>query len=264
LTNLDRTAAGPEIPRLLHYVWVGPQAIPERDQRFIDGWKAMLPGWTIRAWTDANIDYGSSLWLKRAYAMQAWNRVANYVRLDCLRRYGGVYLDTDVELVRPLEPLLGDGAFIGYQTTEPSPHWTHGPHWVNSAVMGATQDHWFPEAVLKLIMATTSGERSTPGTSGPGAVTRVLLDAGMPERSESPVRLKDITVYPTRYFYPYGQDEPFSEDVVTPDTYAIHHWAATWVARDRHWPISKKIKLRVARYAPDLAYAWTRWQLSRG
>jgi hypothetical protein len=263
LSNVAQPVDAPRIPQILHYVWVGPNPVPERDQALIDGWASKLPGWTIRAWTDREIDYASSPWLTRAYAMQAWNRVAYYVRLDCLRRHGGVYLDTDVELLKPLDPLLSQSAFIGYQTQVASPHWTHGPHWVNNAVMGAVPGHWFPEAVMQHILTTTSGERSTPGTSGPGAVTRVLLEAGMPERSDEPVRVKDVTVYPPRYFYPYGPEQTPADLTITPDTYAIHHWAATWVDRDRAWPLSKKIKLRVARYAPRLAYAWTRWQLTR-
>jgi hypothetical protein len=258
-----RPARAASIPRILHCVWVGPGELPARDAAFVEGWKRLHPGWELRAWTEETIDFAASAWLKRAYAMRAWNRVSDFVRMDCLVRHGGVYLDTDIELLKPLDPLLDDGCFLGYQADAPSPHWTLGPHWVNSAVVGATRGHWFPRAVLRHITTRVSGEESGAGLTGPGAVTRILLDAGMPPTSPVPVRIDDLTVYPRQFFYPWGQDGPFDPAAIRPETFATHHWAATWVAEYRRWSLRKKLRMRIARYMPGLAFAMTRAAVRR-
>lgn len=245
------------IPRTFHYVWVGPNPLPDQDRAFIEGWQRLHPGWQVRAWTDATIDYAASDWLKRAYAMRAWNRVSNFVRMDVLRRFGGVYLDTDVELLRPLDPLLGDGCFIGYQSHEFLPQWTNGPHWVNGAVIGSVAGHWFPDGVLRHVTTSVGGEQAGAGLTGPGAVTHVLLEAGLPEPDGSIVRLRDMTIYPRQYFYPYGQDETLDPSMIAPETYAVHHWAATWVKDYASWPLSKKLRMRLARHLPGLVFWWT-------
>src|SRR5882672_9752091 len=90
----------PMIPKKIHYVWVGPKPIPGGARRFIAGWRALNPDYEIIRWDESNIDF-SSPFVRSAYAVGAWNRVANYARADVLLKHGGVYLDTDIELRRP-------------------------------------------------------------------------------------------------------------------------------------------------------------------
>lgn len=250
------------VPPILHYVWVGPEPLPERDRALIDGWRRIMPHWTIRAWTNDTVDFTSNLWVRRAFAMQAWNRVSNYIRMQVLLREGGVYLDTDVEVLKSFDPLLAHAAFVGFQADVASPHWRHGPHWVNNAVVGAAAGHWLPRAVLAHIESTTSGEEAIAGSSGPAALTHVLMQHGMPERAETVLDVDGVAVYPKPYFYPSGHDEALAPGMVQPETYAIHHWAASWVSGYRRTKLSRKIFKRVARLAPHLAYGLTRRRLA--
>lgn len=257
---------GPSIPRILHYVWVGPRPLPEQDRQFIAGWRRMMPGWEIRAWTDQTIEFDSSKWLRRAYAMRSWNRISNFMRMQCVYRHGGIYLDTDFELVRPLDDFLNDGCFLGYQFEAKKPEWdwSQGPHWINAALLGATAGHWFPKAALDWIETNIPGEQSGLGpTGGPSTVTRVLLQAGFPERSDVAVRHRGMTVYPRRYFYPYGPGEQFRPQCVTADTYAVHHWADTWSGSAGNWPLSKKLWRSVVRYSPDWSFHVVRRRVER-
>src|SRR6266516_4079263 len=92
------------IPRLFHWIWFGPQPLPEQHRRWIDGWLALHPGWEHRLWTDAN----RPTFLNEPQFLAADNfaEMADIARYELLYRFGGVYVDTDTECLRSIEPLL--------------------------------------------------------------------------------------------------------------------------------------------------------------
>lgn len=236
------------IPKKIHYVWVGPKPIPDETRRFIAGWRTLNPDYEIIRWDESNIDF-SSPFVRSAYAVGAWNRVANYTRSDVLLKHGGIYLDTDMELRRPLCGLLANQCFFGFQRKE------CGRDWVNVAAIGAVKGHWIPECFCRTLADEFDGWRYVASASGPGLATRILLDAGLSAYSDEVQHVRDVTLYPVRYFYPYWYSDRFTEACVTPDTYAIHHWAATWVPTGSRVPLPQRFVNRFARYAPALACA---------
>ena len=243
----------PRIPRCIHYVWVGPKPMPEQDALFIEGWKRLMPDWEFRFWNNETAEIAGSRWLQGAYAMQAWNRISDYLRLWALVRHGGIYLDTDVELLQPLDGLLHHRCCLGFQADARPPEWGDYNEWVNGAVIGAEPGHWFVRECFATLMRVR-GWQSTGSWTGPGVVTEVLERHGLGGPSPDPVEIDGVIVYPTRTFYPYPHGSTFTPDCVRPDTLAIHHWAATWTGGDRRWPLSKKLMLRLARLSPPLAY----------
>ncbi|MGE0745900.1 MAG: glycosyltransferase family 32 protein [Rhodospirillales bacterium] len=246
-----------KIPRRLHYVWVGPKAVPDKVRRLVDGWRRLNPDYEVMHWHDDNIDW-SWPFLRAAYGMRAWNRVSDFVRMWALLNHGGVYLDTDVELRRPLDDLLCNDCFFGFQVKEPH------PDWVNGAVMGAVPGHWFVRRLHRHFVERMNGCEDLGSFYGPGLITKLLREEGLAAYSDAPQRVKDVTLYPTRWFYPYWFDEAFSEDCVTPDTHAIHHWEETWKKPRRVAARLRWIALWLSASAsPEFAFRGTRAYVRR-
>lgn len=105
------------IPKIIHYFWIGGKSLPEEYQKNIDGWKKLNPDYEIRCWNEDNYNFDSTAYMQEAYksGREYLMFVTDYARLDVLYRYGGIYLDTDVELMKPLDELLYNSAFIGIE-----------------------------------------------------------------------------------------------------------------------------------------------------
>jgi hypothetical protein len=232
------------IPKILHYIWVGPAPMPEEDKRRVETWRAFFPGWEIRAWNNDDLDFTSS-YLRQAYEARAWNRVSDYVRMDALVRFGGVYLDTDVDVLRSFEPLLNADAFLGFQLGDEAPEYL-----VNGAVFGAVPGHWLPAAIRREFNENMDGRDDVGPDSGPGILTRMLRARGLKSYSDEPIEVDGVVIYPRRYFYPYFMGEDLSDAAVTPDTFAIHRWAFTWNPKPS---LKRRMLRRLERHAPVLA-----------
>jgi hypothetical protein len=158
-------------------------------------------------------------------ALKAGNyaHVANLFRAFVLHRDGGIYLDTDVEILRPFDSLLDQPAFFGAQHGVSQPRGR-----VNNAVMGAVRGH----RVMKYVMALTCYKcrpSQKPNQGGPHVVTEVLedLEEGC-TRHPGVFSSRELTVYSPEYFYPYPFGGELTPECLTPETYCVHHWAHTW------------------------------------
>lgn len=103
------------IPKVIHYCWFGGKAIPYEYRKYIASWKKYCPEYEIKEWNEKNFDMGCCSYVKEAYEAKKWAFVADYVRFCVLYKYGGVYFDTDVELLRPIDDLLEKGNFLGVE-----------------------------------------------------------------------------------------------------------------------------------------------------
>jgi mannosyltransferase OCH1-like enzyme len=102
------------IPKVIHYFWFGPAEKPPLAQRCIASWRAMLPDYEIKEWTEANYDLDRSAFMSEAYANKDWGYIGDFARLDVLYEYGGIYLDVDVEVFKDFTPLLSNKTFFGF------------------------------------------------------------------------------------------------------------------------------------------------------
>ena len=237
------------IPKIIHYVWVGPNSMPEEDQQRVKAWRRFFPGWEFREWNNHNIDF-SSPFLSAAYSARGWNRVSDYTRMDALVRFGGIYLDTDVDVIRPFDSLLDRPAFLGFQLGDDCPEYM-----INGAVFGAEPGHWLPLAILREFNEKLDGREDIGPLSGPGLLTQMLRQKGLSHYSDEAIEIHDVTIFPKRYFYPYFMGENFSNALITPDTYAIHRWAYTWNPKPS---FRRKMIRALERHAPGLASQITR------
>ena len=103
------------IPRTIHYCWFGGKEKPAEVLRMITSWQKHCPGYEIKEWNESNFDIRLNRYCEKAYAAQKWAFVSDVARLWALVHEGGIYMDTDVELVRPLDRLLTNRAFLGFE-----------------------------------------------------------------------------------------------------------------------------------------------------
>lgn len=103
-----------KIPKKIHYCWFGGSTIPDKLQRCMDSWRKYCPDYEIMRWDEDNYDISKNRYMREAYECKHWGFVSDYARLDIIYHEGGIYLDTDVELLAPLDKLLRDDMFCGF------------------------------------------------------------------------------------------------------------------------------------------------------
>ena len=102
------------IPKVIHYCWFGNGKMPKLAQKCIESWKKYCPEYKIVCWNEENFDINQNKYAREAYAAGKWAFVSDYVRLKVLYDEGGIYLDTDVELIKPLDKLIEERGYMGF------------------------------------------------------------------------------------------------------------------------------------------------------
>ena len=175
--------------------------------------------------------------------------------MDTLARFGGVYLDTDFDVLRPVDPFIECRAFLGFQAGDELPG-----ELINGGLFGAEAGHWLPTSIRDYLNERLDGRVDLNSFTGPGLVTQMLRERGLEGYSDEPIEVAGVTLLPKRFFYPYSWKESYSEDVITPDTYAVHRWAATWVDDDPSFErrLRRSVLDQCAQHTPKLALALSR------
>lgn len=210
------------IPKIIHYCWFGKSAIPELVERCITSWHTYMPDWEYRLWTEDNFDIVSApQYVQEAYAAKKFAFVSDYVRLWALEQEGGVYLDTDVEVLRPLDDLLGDTAFIGLEESLALLPGT--------CVMGCEANcKWVKDMISTYENATFLKEDGsldmTTNVQRLGA--KMVEDGLLHERKIQYLPQWGLRVYTHDYFSPITSTRVMRK---SKNTYCIHRFAGSWV-----------------------------------
>jgi len=192
------------------------------NKRCIDSWRRVMPDYHIKEWNETNSPLDNR-YCQAAYAKKSWSRLSNHVRMYALDKEGGIYLDTDVEVIKSFTPLLQHKCFLGFQQEEEQ------VDWLNSAVLGAHCGNQFLRECMELTRKQFAETATFPRS--PAVVTTILKDMGLKEYGLQ--EINDVTVYPAEFFYPYPWFSKFSTDCITENTYCIHHWEHTWQEAER-------------------------------
>lgn len=210
------------IPKIIHYCWFGRGEMPELVQNCIASWHTHMPDWEYRLWTEDNFDMLSApAYVQEAYAAKKFAFVSDYVRIWALERVGGLYLDTDVEVLCSFEPLLNDTAFIGLEESLALLPGT--------CVMACeTQCQW-----MKDMLATYDGAHFLREDGALDMTTNVqrlgkrMVQGGLlHERKIQYLPQWGLRVYTHDYFSPITSTRVMRK---TKNTYCIHRFAGTWV-----------------------------------
>ena len=209
------------IPKIIHYCWFGRGEKPELAKKCIASWRKFCPDFEIREWNEDNCDYLAMPFMAEAYAAKKYAFVSDVMRLIVLEQYGGVYFDTDVEVLRDITPLLNDEGFIGFENDR----------YVNSGQVMAMVAHQpvvqvMIEKYKKLHFVKPDGSIEPVGC--PHLNTDVLERFGLERNGQEQV-VAGIHVYPADWFNPL--DSITGELNKTPNTYSIHWYSMSWLPK---------------------------------
>ncbi|QAA21579.1 glycosyltransferase family 32 protein [Sporolactobacillus terrae] len=229
------------MPKIIHCAWFGKSRMPEDVQKCIASWHKYCPDYEIKLWNEDNYDVTKCKYMHDAYTHKKWSFVSDFFRLDIIYQYGGIYLDTDVELIRNLDNLLKLPLFMGLETIKKR-------HSVNVGLaLGAQPNHPVVKAMrddyYQMDFVLPNGQLNL--TACPDIQTELLLKYGV-KRVNEKQEFKDFTVFPTEYFCPLNYDTGMLN--ITENTYSIHHYDAAWksnVQKDiitLRWELNKKYK----------------------
>lgn len=223
------------IPKKIHYCWLGRNPKPKSVLKCIESWKKYCPDYEIIEWNEDNLDISSHLYSKQAYDAKAWAFATDYFRLWIVYTYGGIYLDTDVQIIRSLDPLLKNKAYMGFENTQQ----------INSGLgFGAEAGSRFLYEQMKVY--DTLVFRNEDGTlnrrPAPEYLTEVAAAYGLTDDTGKPQTVLDAICYPRDFFSP--KDYFTGRTRITGNTYTIHHYDSTWFTPEEQ--IQRKHDLLVA------------------
>ena len=205
------------IPKTIHYCWFGCGEKPKLAQKCIASWKKFCPDYEIIEWNEDNFDVNRNGYTRMCYEQKKYAFLSDYVRLLVIEEHGGIYFDTDVELLRPLDQLLTHPSFFGFEDTE---------H-VNTGVgFGTEPGNPAVQAMLAEYDPLLSGEQGIIGC--PILNTNALQKLGLCLNGEKQ-DLGIAVVYPADYFNPY--DDPTGKLNKTKNTFSIHWYSKSWMSK---------------------------------
>lgn len=224
------------IPKTIHYCWLGRNPKPKSVLKCIESWRKFCPDYEIIEWNEDNLDIASHLYSKQAYDEKAWAFATDYFRLWIVYHHGGIYLDTDVQVIRSLDPLLSNQAFMGFETE----------NYINTGLgFGAEAGSSFLLEQMKRYdsLAFVNPDGTLNRTPAPEYLSEIASALGMTRDTGEIQKVLDATIYPVEYFAP--KDYFTGRLRVTKNTYSIHHYDSTWFTQEAQE--QRKHDLRIAR-----------------
>ena len=220
------------IPKKIHYCWFGGSPKSELIERCIESWRRYLPDYEIVEWNESSFDIHVCPYVEQAYERKKWAFVADYCRIWALYREGGVYFDTDVEVIRDPQGVL-DAPCVGFES----------PRLVNPGlVMASEAGDWLCRSMLDeyntdvFIMEDGSSNYRTICDR----MTRFLTEKGL-RLDNSLQEIGGYTVYPTEYFNPYNSKKDRFD--LTDRTVTVHRFLASWQDEESVAAASKSANL---------------------
>ncbi|MBO5136223.1 MAG: glycosyl transferase [Clostridia bacterium] len=215
------------IPKIIHYCWFGGNQLPKSAQKCIESWKKYFPDYEIKEWNESNYDVNNISYTKQAYEAKKYAFVSDYARFDILYTYGGVYFDTDVEVIKSFDDILKNGAFMGCEIDgKGSNHINVNPGLGIAVAPGQEIYKQILDAYSTFKFINEDGTLNT--TTIVEYTTDILLKNGL---SDGPgvQKVSDITIYPKDYFNPF--DDATGRLRITENTHSIHWYSKTWLSK---------------------------------
>lgn len=205
-----------KIPKVLHYCWFGGNPKPDLVLKCIESWKKVMPDYEIKEWNESNFDVNYNNYTQKAYKEKKWAFVSDVARLVALKECGGIYLDTDMYVLKNLDPLLVLEAFLGKEDDKN----------INAAIYATRKDNIF----LKDLLETYDKERSNFET-----IPKIMTELYYKNRD----KYSSVKVFDKKYFYPFSQEniKDFNFNNAPKDSHTVHLWNYSW-----GHPLNKFIK----------------------
>lgn len=206
----------------IHYCWFGGKKLPRSVKKCIKTWKKILPDYKIIQWNENNFDINSCPFVKEAYDNKRWAFVSDYARIYALYNEGGIYLDTDVKILKNIEDIIQKEMFMGYEDSG----------YVGTAVIGVKEKHnkYIKEILDYYDKLEHFYLQSIYSYTNPIIITNILKQyESKIQKDGIEVYDGNVSIYPRDYFYPISYD--YSEKLYTKNTRMVHLFKGTWTSK---------------------------------
>ena len=212
------------IPKIIHYCWFGGNPLDKKSKKCIASWKKYCPDYEIVEWNENNFDINSNQYVKEAYEAKKWAFVTDYVRLYALYHVGGIYMDTDVEVIKKIDPFLSNVAFSGYESDG----------LISTAIMGSEKyGEW-----IQFLLNDYNDRRflfengAIDTTTNVITITKLTKEKYDIELDGKYIDLPGkVAFYPKEYFCPKSYET--GKINKTKNTVCIHHFNASWMTDEQ-------------------------------
>lgn len=227
-----------EMAKKVHYCWFGGNSLPKLSKKCIASWKKFMPDYEIIEWNESNFNLECCDYVKEAFSAKKWAFISDYARFWILYNYGGLYFDTDVELIAPIDDIISRGSFMGLETVG-----VVAP----GLGIGSEPVNWLYKEILDYYNSIKFFKY--PGVPNEGNVvsitTNILIKHGFDVSDNSIQNIEGINIYPAEYFCPL--DYLTGELRKTENTRSIHHYMGSWIDPLERFIIEIEDKHRLGR-----------------
>lgn len=220
------------IPKKIHYCWFGDKQIPDEHKRYIDGWHRLCPDYEIIQWNESNYDVSKNRYMLQAYENKKWGFVPDYARLDIIYQHGGIYLDTDVELLKNLDSLLYQEAFAGI----------HIRRYISLGLaFGAKREHNFIKELRDYYDEIDFvDEKGQINMTACDLHQYNVLKKYKFRLDNSFQQIKGLSIYPTDYFD--GMDSYTKQLHINENTFSVHHNSVSWFTAQMRTEMNNRLQ----------------------
>lgn len=206
------------IPKIIHYCWFGRGKMPELAVKCIDSWKKYLPDYEIKEWNEDNFDLDMFPFTREAYDNRKFAFVTDVVRLYALYKEGGIYMDTDVEVLKSLDRFLVHNAFSGFENN----------NYVPTGIMASEKSSMWAKENLDYYKGRhfVKPDGSFDTTTNVIIITNYMLSKGLAPNNKYQDFPGLVTMYPNDYFCPKSHGT--GKINLTKNSYTIHHFSGSW------------------------------------
>lgn len=221
------------IPKIIHYCWFGGNPLPELAVKCIDSWKKFLPEYEIIEWNESNFPIGDFIFAQQALEQRKFAFISDVCRLYAIEKMGGIYMDTDVEVLKPLDKFLQHAAFSGFENDD----------YVPTGIMAAEKGSaWIRELLAYYDNRPfVNADGSIENTSNTVIITNMMLEKGFVMNNKFQEIESYVAFYPNDYFCPKSYKTGNID--LTPNSHCIHHFAKSWIAP--HLRMRNNMKMKV-------------------
>ena len=206
------------IPKKIHYCWFGNNPKSKLIQKCIASWIQFLPDWEIIEWNESNYDVNKNEYISEAYKQKKWAFVVDYARFDILNQCGGIFFDTDVEVLKVIpDKLLEHSAFTGFESDK-----TVNP----GLVFAAEAKHPMLDEIMSVYEKKKFGEKIDGRIENIVDIVTGILDRNGLQKNNRFQVVNGIAVYPKEYFCCFNHEIQAFE--ICEETISVHHYAASW------------------------------------
>ncbi len=251
---------GKQIPKVIHYCWFGKNPLPPLAEKCILSWKKFLPDYEIKEWNEDNFDVRIIPYTSDAYDAKKYAFVSDYARFWILFHYGGIYFDTDVEVIRPMEDIIKSGPFMGCERPADLSGNTEAIFLgvAPGLGLGAYPNMEFYRKFLDYYRTIDFNEERAQNKTVVHYATHLLVNEGLVNTNEIQ-QVAGISIYPNDYFCPINSTT--NRMKITPNTRSIHHYAGSWTDKT-NW--TKDIKKILQPFIPEtILLKWHHFKKAR-